>query len=144
MDLGLIGFSAILTGFFSMFGYGAYWHLKRELAKVRAKEKVWNTPALEKKAAELLRRIEAQEASLKESRSSLELRVERLDQARGNHGKRLENLEAVVVGQVWEDLDASLPVATRPHESAGTSRGKGETKELNRRRTAKLARQVDR
>jgi hypothetical protein len=144
MDFGLLVFAAAIL--FLPF-YAKFHVLARHWREVRAKEQPPLKTHLEHRVERLVKRAEAQERTLEDSRRKLEPAVEELDRVSGEYGKRLENLEAVVVGQVWNRLDQP-GLGTRPHEVAETSkdersRNKRSTKNLNRRRTAKLAHRVD-
>jgi len=87
---------------------------------------------------------------LEKSRKELEEKLESLEITNHEYAQRLENLEAVVVSQAWEALHdkkrkPDLPepeehdeiVPVRPHEVSEPT-----PEELNRQRTARLARGI--
>ena len=121
--------------------------LRKEWRKTRALEKAAERPGRERQLERLLGRVEAQELTLEESMQRLEERAGELDRASDEHGRRLENLEAVVVSQAWEALHSPKaakaeehPVAivpTRPHETDEPT-----VEQRNRQRAADLARRV--
>ncbi|HKI03102.1 MAG TPA: hypothetical protein VKK31_14090 [Thermoanaerobaculia bacterium] len=154
MDYGLLGFAAILSIPIFYVIHVIFHLLNKQWREVRAKEQFLEQTRLEQKVEWLTNRAEAQEKTLEDSRRNLAPAAEDLDRASEEYGRRLENLEAVVVGQVGKAVDppglgeeggSSLP--TRPHEvtetSTKSSKPKGSTKNLNRRRTAKLAHRFD-
>jgi hypothetical protein len=148
MDPGLIGFAAIVSVPAALLFYVMGIVLRKQWHKTRELEKAAERPGRRRQLERLLSRVEAQELTLEESMQRLEERTGELDRASDEHGRRLENLEAVVVGQVWNAAD--WPAATLPHDSADTppddtrSTARKSTKKLNRTRTARLARRVDR
>jgi predicted NBD/HSP70 family sugar kinase len=136
MDPAGLAFAVFLAVFVLLCGYGMSRNLKQDWREMRDLEEDLHLESLERKAERLLERAEAQEGGPDAGRE-LEARVERLDQARAGYVQRLENLEAVVVGQVWDEAD-DPERGVRPPE-----RPKVAVRELNRRRTAELARQLD-
>ncbi len=134
MDLGFLIFALFAAFPLYLLIYALYRTLTREWRKVRAKEQVFDTVALESRAERLVKRAEAHERTLDDTVQKLEQRTADLERASGEYGRRLENLEAVVVGQVWSPLDPS---------AGGSPRSRRDTKALNRRRTARLARQLE-
>jgi hypothetical protein len=155
MDFGLLGFAAILSVPIFYVIHVIFHLLNKQRREVLAKEQYLEKTGLEQKVEWLTNRAEAQEKALEDSLRKLAPVAEDLDRASGELGRRLENLEAVVVGQVGKAVDppglgeeggSSLP--TRPHEVSDSStnersRPKRSTKNLNRRRTAKLAHRFD-
>jgi hypothetical protein len=142
MDPGLIGFAVIVSVPTFLLFYAMGHVVRKEWRRTRELEKTAERPGRERQLEQLLQRAEAQELTLEESVQRLEERAGELGRVSGEHGRRLENLEAVVVGQVGNETDP--PVATRPHEFAAPSPNQKSAKKLNRTRTAKLARRVDR
>ena len=136
MDPAGLAFAVFFSVFVVPLVYGMYRILKRDWREMRGLEEDLHLESLERKAEWLLERAEAQERGPDEGRE-LEAQVEHLDQARAGYAKRLENLEAVVVGQVWDGAADPEPGARPPGRTRIAAR------ELNRRRTAELARQLD-
>lgn len=157
MDSGFLIFAFFAAFPLYLLIYALYRTLTQEWRKVRAREQAFDTAALENKAERLVKRAEAHERTLEDTVQKLEQRAADLDRASGEYARRLENLEAVVVAQVWSPLDPSAPAqeegpprfaGTRPHEASGTSAGgsprsRRATKALNRRRTARLAHRLE-
>jgi hypothetical protein len=153
MDPGLYGFAAIVSVPIFLLFYAMGHILRKEWRQTREKEKTAERPSLDRQLERLLNRAEAHELSLEESARRLEEKVDELDRIRAEHGRRLENLEAVVVGQAWNAAGAPgsveagglpRPAGTRPHEGAETPKDKKLTRKQIRDRTARLARRLDR
>lgn len=142
MDPGLLGFAAIVSVPAFLLAYAMYHSLRKDWEKLRKLEETAKRPSLDRRAVRLQRQAEEQELGLVESTERMEERAAELDRTAEEHGRRLENLEAVVVGQV----------GSRPHEAEGPAEGPVEVpspdrkppKKQNRMRTARLARRLDR
>jgi len=115
MDPGGLFSVAFLFGFVCLCVYGIYRNLSEDWRQVRGQEKKLKWGRMGEKAEQLQQRAAAQEQALADSSRKLEQTVEELDRVDEVHGRRLENLETVVVGQVWKALE---PVHEAPEPSA--------------------------
>ena len=91
------------------------------------------TRELEEKLERLLDRAALQLKNLEKANKELEEKLKRLERTDADYDKRLENLEAIVVNQAWDESLKIIP--TRPHEEATVE-------ERNRERAADLARRL--
>jgi hypothetical protein len=112
MDPGIYVFAAFVSVPIFLLLYAMGYRLKKEWRQTREQEKTAERPGLDRKLNRLLQRAAAQELALEESTQRLEQQADELDRVREEHGRRLENLEAVVVGQVWNEVETPGPVQT--------------------------------